>query len=105
MSFKVTCVCNTHELSLTELLDIWRTAISHTCTETSYELINNLVECTLVRYLSHDSLWNAQKGDIVNVTGRTRNNRYTGADGLEKIFTEVLASKLKLVTENHVENQ
>lgn len=50
-------------------------------------------------------IFNAQKGDIVNVTGRTRNNRYTGADGLEKIFTEVLASKLKLVTENHVENQ
>jgi hypothetical protein len=58
MTLEVTCVSDTNESRITKFLDIWSTAISHTCTETTYELIYNLVEGTLVRNLSHDSLWN-----------------------------------------------
>ena len=58
VSLEITGVGNADELSFTKLLDVLCTAITHTCTETSYELINNLVECTLVRNLSYDSLWN-----------------------------------------------
>jgi single-strand DNA-binding protein len=37
------------------------------------------------------------KGSIVHLTGRLRTNRYTDASGCEKIFTEVLASSLKVL--------
>ncbi len=37
------------------------------------------------------------KGTAVHVTGRMRTDKYTNADGVEKQFYEVLASKLKIV--------
>lgn len=37
------------------------------------------------------------RGSLVNVKGRIRNTRYTAADGGERVFTEVLASSLKII--------
>ena len=37
------------------------------------------------------------KGSLVNVQGRLRNSRYTATDGSERIFTEVIASSLKVL--------
>ena len=37
------------------------------------------------------------RGAIVHLTGRIRTNRYTDASGAEKVFTEVLASSLKVL--------
>lgn len=37
-----------------------------------------------------------KKGTCVSVTGRIRNNKYITADGEDKIFTEVLANRLRI---------
>lgn len=37
------------------------------------------------------------RGSIVHLTGRLRTNRYTDASGCEKVFTEVVASSLKVL--------
>lgn len=39
-----------------------------------------------------------QQGDLVRVQGRLRCVKYTGADGTDKIMTEVLANEVELVT-------
>ena len=39
----------------------------------------------------------AAKGTPVNISGRIRNNRYTAADGTERIFTEIVAEKVKVL--------
>ena len=38
-----------------------------------------------------------QKGSLVKVTGRLRNAKYTGADGTERTFTEVMATSLDIL--------
>ena len=38
-----------------------------------------------------------QKGSLVKVVGRLRNSKYTGADGIERIYTEILASSLDIL--------
>lgn len=38
-----------------------------------------------------------QKGSLVKVVGRLRNSKYTGADGIERIYTEFLASSLDIL--------
>ena len=58
MTLEVTRIGNTDELRFTKFLDSLSATVTHTCTKTTYELIYNLVEGTLVRNLSHDSLWN-----------------------------------------------
>ena len=40
-----------------------------------------------------------EKGSIVHVSGRMRSNRFEGADGSEKHYYEVLATKLRIVDE------
>lgn len=37
------------------------------------------------------------KGVPVNVTGRLRSNRYTAADGTEKLFYEVIAQNINIL--------
>lgn len=58
-------------------------------------------ECTwhnVVVWESDDiSLDKLEKGVRVHVTGRLRNSRYTGVDGSERIFTEVVASSFRIV--------
>ena len=39
-----------------------------------------------------------EKGVPVYVTGRLRVNRYTSADGTEKLFYEVMANKVRVLT-------
>lgn len=39
------------------------------------------------------------KGMPLHVTGRLRTNRYTSADGTEKLFYEVLASRVRIAEE------
>ena len=41
-----------------------------------------------------------EKGTAVHVVGRMRTSKYNNADGVEKIYYEVLASKLKIVEES-----
>ena len=41
-----------------------------------------------------------EKGMAVHVVGRMRTVKYTNADGIEKQFYEVLASRLKIVEES-----
>lgn len=43
------------------------------------------------------SLEGLTKGVMVNVQGRLRTNRYTSMDGVERIFTEVVASNLRVI--------
>lgn len=38
-----------------------------------------------------------QKGSVVKVTGRLRNNKYTGSDGTEKFYPEILAYSLDII--------
>lgn len=42
------------------------------------------------------------KGTFVSVTGRVRNTRYTNADGEERPYTDVLASRLSIETSNNL---
>ena len=58
MTLEIAGIGDADKLSLTKLLDVLSTAISHTCTETAYELIHNLIESTLVRNLCNDSFRN-----------------------------------------------
>ena len=37
------------------------------------------------------------RGSLVHLNGRLRTNRYTSSDGVERTFTEVLASSLKVL--------
>lgn len=39
------------------------------------------------------------KGDRLHVTGRVRVNRFTGIDGGERTFNEVIANKVEIVKE------
>ncbi|MBQ7899561.1 MAG: single-stranded DNA-binding protein [Bacteroidales bacterium] len=39
------------------------------------------------------------RGVLVHVDGRLRASRYTAADGTERVFTEVVASSLKVIEE------
>lgn len=39
------------------------------------------------------------KGAQVHVCGRIRANKYTSADGVEKFFYEIMASRLQIVTD------
>ena len=54
------------------------------------------------RVIAWDSPDNADtfrigKGDQVNVIGRLRVQRYTGADGVEKSMVEIVAGKVGLI--------
>lgn len=37
------------------------------------------------------------RGAVVHLEGRLRNCRYTAADGSERVFTEIIASTLKVI--------
>ena len=39
------------------------------------------------------------KGTTIHVTGRIRTSKYTSADGVEKFFYEILASRLTIVND------
>lgn len=41
-----------------------------------------------------------ERGSKVQIIGRLRNQRYTGADGIERSTTDVLANKLVLILED-----
>jgi len=41
-----------------------------------------------------------EKGVAVHLTGRMRTDKYTNADGVEKQFYEVLASRLRIVEDD-----
>ena len=45
------------------------------------------------------------RGTALNVTGRLRTNRYTSADGTEKQFYEVLAYKVRMVSDHTADMQ
>ena len=45
------------------------------------------------------------KGTAVHVIGRVRANRYTSADGTERLFYEILAGKIKILEEESPEVQ
>lgn len=45
------------------------------------------------------------KGTPLHLTGRLRTNRYTAADGTERMFYEVLAYKIRLIEEDLTEIQ
>lgn len=38
-----------------------------------------------------------EKGDTVKVVGRLRQQKYTAADGTERVYYEVIASELKVI--------
>ena len=45
-------------------------------------------------------VWNSKavnKGDYVRVIGRLRQQKYTAADGTERVYYEVVASELKVI--------
>ena len=46
-----------------------------------------------------------EKGTPLHLTGRLRTNRYTSADGTEKLFYEVLAYRIRRLEDIEPENQ
>ena len=40
------------------------------------------------------------RGSMAHLTGRLRTSKYTTADGIERMFTEVVADTLKVLEEN-----
>ena len=46
-----------------------------------------------------------EKGTPLHLTGRLRTNRYTSADGTEKLFYEVLAYRIRRLDDIEPENQ
>lgn len=49
------------------------------------------------RSLPAEKLASVEKGDIVHVVGRLRQNHYTDSSGNDKVFTEVLASSFSII--------
>ena len=45
-------------------------------------------------------VYSIAKGMPIHVTGRLRTSRYTGADGVDKTYYEVLASKIRVLKED-----
>lgn len=39
-----------------------------------------------------------KKGSKVKVIGRVRYNKYTGADGIDRVATDIVASKLEIIS-------
>lgn len=73
------------------------------CTEKIY---NSMDKASVCEYTWHNAVaWEGptidndvftmQKGDRIHLVGTIRNNRYTAADGSERVFTEILATKLE----------
>lgn len=62
---------------------------------------NNVVEATWTCVAAFEcgevNLQSLTRGAIVHLTGRLRANKYTDASGAEKVFTEVLATSLKVL--------
>ncbi len=62
---------------------------------------NQVVETTWTCVAAFDggevNLQSLTRGAIVHLTGRLRTNKYIDASGCEKVFTEVLASSLKVL--------
>ena len=63
-----------------------------------------VIETTWHRVIAWDSPDNADafrisKGDQVHVIGRLRVQKYTGADGMERQAVEIIASKVKMMTD------
>lgn len=63
---------------------------------------HRVVETTwhyVVMWENHEceNVTSVQKGDIVRVTGRLRQSRYTDSSGAERVFTEVLANRLEII--------
>ena len=44
-------------------------------------------------------IFSAFKGNAVHIVGRVRQNKYTAADGTDRIFQEIIASEVKLLNE------
>ena len=72
-------------------------------TEHMYETSdgNKVVEATWMCVAAFEggevNIQSLTRGAIVHLTGRLRTNRYIDASGCEKVFTEVLASSLKVL--------
>ena len=41
-----------------------------------------------------------ERGSKVSITGRIKNNKFTGADGVEKTVVEVMANKLSIIPDS-----
>lgn len=67
------------------------------CTEFIRKNKDNTISCEATWH--QVAAWNkptVEKGMTIHVKGRTRNSRYTSADGAERIFTEIIANELKI---------
>ena len=58
MALKESCIGNSHELGSAKRLDVLGSHIAHTGTETADQLIYDLADSSLERYLSDNSLRN-----------------------------------------------
>ena len=59
----------------------------------------------IVVWESDDTSFDKLEKDVrVHVTGRLRNSRYTGVDGSERIFTEIVAASIKKIDIHTPEN-
>lgn len=76
------------------------------CTEHGYVNHEGFVICestwhNVVAFESRQiSIKNITKDARVYLTGRIRNNRYTAADGTERVFSEILADSLTFVKDS-----
>ena len=72
-------------------------------TERSYKTGdgNQVVEATWMSVAAFEgndvSINGLTRGSLVNLTGRLRNNKYIDASGNERVFTEVIATSLKVL--------
>ena len=77
------------------------------CTEKRYtdRQGNNVIECCWHHVAVYDgegiNLGGLSRGVLVHVIGEIRNSHYTDAQGNEKVFTEILARRMKIIDENN----
>lgn len=71
------------------------------CTEIVHERVEGgvWIETTWHNVLAYGSEVEVKKGDRINVVGRLRTAKYTGADGTEKMHYEVFTSRIKKIKE------
>ena len=62
---------------------------------------NQVMEATWMSVAAFEgngvSISGLTRGSLVNLTGRLRNNKYIDASGNERVFTEVIATSLKVL--------
>ena len=88
---RISCVCETVVASFSVLTErSYKTGDGHQVVEATW--------MSIAAFEGDDvSIKGLTRGSLVHLTGRLRNNKYTDASGNERVFTEVIATSLKVL--------